>query len=149
MEVPIVVAIISVTGTLLGTIVGGSIATYGNYYLAKRRERIEFRTACRLVAAELQDNYVTVAQLVKSKLWWRSDLQLPMEAWNNHKHLLAHHLPRDVWLHVRLAAMAVNSISKVAGRVNSEEISEPQMTMLAGFQEGIMKGRVSLENFNH
>ena len=33
MDVPILVAIISVSGTLLGTVVGGSIVTWGNYFL--------------------------------------------------------------------------------------------------------------------
>ena len=52
-DIPILVAIISVSGTLLGTVAGGTIAISGNVYLARRRERLEFRTACRLVAAEL------------------------------------------------------------------------------------------------
>ena len=53
MDVPILVAIISVSGTLLGTVVGGSVVTCGNFLLARRRENLEFRTACRLVATEL------------------------------------------------------------------------------------------------
>jgi len=51
MDLPILVAIISVAGTLLGTVVGGCIVTGGNYLLARRREKLEFRTACRLIAA--------------------------------------------------------------------------------------------------
>jgi hypothetical protein len=54
MELPVLVAIISVSGTLLGTVIGGSIVTGGNYLLARRSENLEFRTACRLIAAELQ-----------------------------------------------------------------------------------------------
>jgi hypothetical protein len=54
MELPILVAIISVFGTLLGTITGGVIVSYGNLHLARRKEQLEFRTACRLIATELQ-----------------------------------------------------------------------------------------------
>jgi hypothetical protein len=38
MDVPILAVIIGVSGTLLGTVAGGTIAIYGNVYLARRRE---------------------------------------------------------------------------------------------------------------
>ena len=68
MDVPILLANISVTGTLLGAVTGGIGIFYGNLYLARRREELEFRTACRLVAAELQDNYLVVQYGLEKRL---------------------------------------------------------------------------------
>ena len=60
MELPILVAVISVSGSLAGTITGGVIVSYGNWYLARRKEKLEFKTACRLISTELQSARRTV-----------------------------------------------------------------------------------------
>ena len=53
MDVPILTAVIGVTGTLMGTIVGGCLTMFTNALLQKRREQAEFRIGCRLIAGEL------------------------------------------------------------------------------------------------
>jgi hypothetical protein len=68
MEVPILVGIMS----LAGTIIGGSIVTGGNYYLARMRQQAEdnkeaitrageLRKACRLIDSELAPGLCTRA----------------------------------------------------------------------------------------
>jgi hypothetical protein len=104
MELPVLMAIISVTGTLLGTIVGGSIVTGGNYVLARRRERLEFRTACRLLATELHAAQFTVKFALGNHRWWRPHEELKTEAWEKYKHLLAPYLSYEAWEDVWLAA---------------------------------------------
>ena len=49
MQLPVLVAVISVCGTLLGTVIGGSVVTVGNYLLDRRRERLELKTGCPLI----------------------------------------------------------------------------------------------------
>jgi hypothetical protein len=109
MDVPIFVAIITGSATLLGTITGGVIVGYGNVYLAKRREKLEFRTACRLVAAELQIAHQTVKFALDAHRWWRPDEELTMDAWKQYKNVLAPHLSYEAWSDVWLA---VGNLSK-------------------------------------
>src|SRR5271166_340058 len=115
MDVPILVAIISVSGTLLETVVGGSIVTWGNYFLARRRERLEFTTACRLISADLQANHHTVEFALRQKCWWRSDEELRTEASKQFQNVLAPHLTYDAWQDLLLAVRAVNNVNLLAG----------------------------------
>jgi hypothetical protein len=114
MELPILVAIISVSGTLLGTIVGGSIVTGGNYVLARRREKLEFRTACRLIATEFQIAQHTVRFSLDNHRWWRPDEELATKAWEKYKHLLAPYLSYDAWSNVWLAADSLDDANLLA-----------------------------------
>jgi hypothetical protein len=76
MDVPVLTAIISVGGTLLGTIVGGCLTTFTNFLLQKRRERAEFRTACRLIYSELAENEGLISDSLATKRWWSSEIVL-------------------------------------------------------------------------
>lgn len=116
MEIPILVAIISVTGTLLGTVVGGAIASFGSFYLTRRQERLVFRTACRLVAVELQDNSFIVEFALKNKLWWRSDEELTTEAWKQYQNVLAPHLPYEALVDLGVAVNAVKNVKLLAAQ---------------------------------
>jgi hypothetical protein len=166
MDVPILVAIISVSGTLLGTVVGGSIVTWGNYFLARRRERLEFRTACRLISAELQANHHTVEFALGQKRWWRSDEvgvkrpvllnllpeELGTEAWQQFQNILAPHLPYDAWQELILAVRAVNHVNRLAGAPRppdrpDEIFFEETVTALTLFMKDIDRGRVSLRPY--
>jgi hypothetical protein len=118
----ILVAIISVTGSLFGTIVGGSIVTGGTYLLTRRREISEFRTACRLVEAELLDAMCTVKLTIKSKTLWRPDEDFLTDSWKQHKHVLAQHLPLRAWDDVRMAAEAVESANFLAASYRSLDL---------------------------
>jgi hypothetical protein len=149
MDVPILVAIISVVGSLLGTVVGGSIVAGGNYFLAQRQENLQFRTACRLVAAELQDAQLTVNYALEKKLWWRPDEELTTEAWEQYKNVLAPHLPYDALVDVRLAVRAVHHASLLAAAPRphdkTEEIFlEENANALTLFLKDIEKGRIGL-----
>jgi hypothetical protein len=55
MDVPVFTALIGVGGSLMGTIVGGCLTMYANFFLNRRRERTEFRMGCRLIAGELEE----------------------------------------------------------------------------------------------
>jgi hypothetical protein len=152
MDVPILVAIISVSGTLLGTVVGGSIVTWGNYYLARRRERLEFRTASRLISAELQANHYTVEYALGRKLWWRSDEELRTEAWKQFQNVLAPHLPYDDWQDLILAVRAVNHVNRLAcaprpANKPDEIFLEETVSALTLLLKDIETGRVGLRPY--
>ena len=165
MDVPILVAIISVSGTLLGTVVGGSIVTWGNYFLARRRKRLEFTTACRLISAGLQANYHTVEFALGQKHWWRSDEvgvkrpalldllpdELGTEAWQQFQNILTPHLPYDAWQDLLLAVRAVNHVNRIAGAPRPPdrpyEMSEETVTALTSFMKDIDRGRNSLRRY--
>ena len=152
MDVPVLVAIISVSGTLLGTVVGGSIVTWGNYLLARRRERLEFTTACRLILAELQVNHHTVEYALVQKRWWRPDEELRIEAWKQFQNVLAPHLPYDAWLDLILAVRAVNHGNLLAGAPRpsdkpDEIFLEPVTAALTLLLKDIEIGRVALRPY--
>jgi hypothetical protein len=149
MEVPILVAIISVSGTLLGTVVGGSIVTGGNYLLARRREKLEFKTACRLIAAELQDAQHTVKFALDKKCWWRPHDELTTDAWKQYKHLLAPQLSYDAWSDVRIAALNLKYANALAAapRPSSQRedfLLKEMETALADLLKSFETGRVAL-----
>lgn len=152
MDVPVLVAIISVSGTLLGTVVGGSIVTWGNYFLARRRERLEFRTACRLISVELQTNHHTVEFALGQKRWWRSDEELRTEAWKQFQNVVAPHLPYDAWQDLLLAVRAGNHVNLLAGAPRPpdkpEEIFlEETVSALTLLLKDIETGRVGLRPY--
>jgi hypothetical protein len=93
------------------SVVGGCGVLYGNLYLARRRERLEFRAACRLVAAELQDNSLIVEFALKKRLWWRSDEELTTEEWKQYKSVLAAGLPYDALGDLKFAVRGVRADS--------------------------------------
>ena len=149
MNVPILVAIISVGGTLLGTVVGGTGVLCGNLYLARRRERLEFRAACRLVAAELQDNSLIVEFGLEKRHWWRSDETLTTEEWKQYKSVLAAGLPYDALADVKFAVRAVDNASILAAAARpldkpDEIFLEPTMEALTLLMKNMKKGRVGL-----
>jgi hypothetical protein len=114
MELPVLVAIISVFGTLLGTITGGVIVVYGNTMLAMRKERLELRTACLLIASELHAAQHTMQFALDNHHWWRPDDEVKTEAWEKYKHILASHLSYDVWSNVWLAARNLDKANVLA-----------------------------------
>jgi hypothetical protein len=114
MELPILVAIISVSGSLLGTVMGGVIVIYGNITLAKKKEKLEFRTACRLIATELQIAELTLGLALKNHCWWRSDEKLATDAWEQYRHILAPQISYDAWSDVWLAVRGVNDARALA-----------------------------------
>jgi hypothetical protein len=73
MDVPILTAVIGVGGSLMGTIIGGCLTVYSNFFLNRRRERAEFRIGCRLISGELRENHVVVITLLQTRRWWDFD----------------------------------------------------------------------------
>jgi hypothetical protein len=110
MEVPILVALTS----LAGTIVGGGIVIGGNYFLARRREKLEFRTACRLITVDLQYARLLVTRALVTKLWWRPDEELTTEGWKQYKNVLAPYLSYDAWNDVWMAVGEINHVNLLA-----------------------------------
>jgi hypothetical protein len=149
MDVHILVAIIGAAAALTGTVVGGSLVTAGNYLLARRREWLEFKTACRLIASELQQNYLTLEYYLDKKRWWRPDEELSTKAWKEYKHLLAPHLPYDDWDNVASAVINANqanvmsSFPRPPNNPNDFSLQEtvPALTL---FAQNMRKGRVGL-----
>jgi len=152
MDVPILLANISVTGTLLGAVTGGIGIFYGNLYLARRREELEFRTACRLVAAELQDNYLVVQYGLEKRLWWRSDEELKTEEWKQYKSVLAPCLTYDALVDLKFAVRSVNNASLIAAAPRpldkpDEIFLEPTVQALTLLLKDVKKGRDSLKPY--
>ena len=152
MDVPILVAVISVSGTQLGTVVGGGIVTWGNYFLARRRERLEFTTACRLISVELQTNHLTVEFALGQKRWWRSDEELRTEAWKQFQNVVTPHLPYDAWQDLLLAVRAGNHVNLLAGAPRppdkpDEIFLEETVSALTLLLKDIETGRVGLRPY--
>ena len=160
MGVPILVAIIAFSGT----VVGGTIVTAGNYFLARMREQTEaartaetqsreLKMACRLIASELQQNYLMVEYFgLKEKRWWRPDEELSTEAWKQYQHLLAPRLSFDAWADVENAVINVNhaNVMHAAPRPpnNPDNIFLPEtVTALTILVESMRKGRDGLKPY--
>jgi hypothetical protein len=152
MNVPILVAIIA----FVGTIVGGTIVTAGNYFLARMREQTEaaraaeiqageLKMAARLIASELQQDYLTVEYYVKERRWWRPDEELSTEAWKGYKHLLAPHLPYDAWDNVAHAVINANQANALFSLSRPDNIFlEGTVTTLTLLAQNMRKGHVGL-----
>jgi hypothetical protein len=151
MDAPVLTAIISVSGTLLGAIVGGCLTMFTNFFLNKRRERAEFRIGCRLIAGELEESHAAVGVLLTDRHWWLPDLLEPgTEAWKEHRHVLASFLRSEDWRHLQGAVQAVHHARFLwtSARVNNtEEINDAGAQLLTGIAAEIMRGRTSLQPY--
>jgi hypothetical protein len=160
MDVPILTAVIGVSGTLLGTIVGGCLTTFTNILVQKRRERAEFRIGCRLVAGELQENLGVMRTCLANKGWWPSEMAPVAQAWEKHQHILAAYLPYEVWSDVFLAMRAVQFVNHLwvigvakhegytlAGAKHEADMEDTDTTLVAGCLKAIEKGQASLQPY--
>jgi hypothetical protein len=150
MDVPILTAVIGVTGTLLGTIVGGCLTTFTNFLLQKRREEAEFRIGCRLIIGEMQEIYISIASSLDTKEWWPSELELGMKAWEEHQHVLASYLPYEEWRAVRSAILMVRIatfLSVNARAAKTETLSDEDAQRLTTVIKDIQKGQAILRPY--
>jgi hypothetical protein len=156
MEVPILVGIMS----LAGTIIGGSIVTVGNYCLARMRQQAEdnkeaitrageLRKACRLIETELTLVWVTVGLTVKDNLWWREELTT--ESWQQSKGVLAD-LPFPAWSAAALAVSAVQGLQRMAAAPrpteNPEVVPELFLKAILVQRDCIDEGRRALQPYS-
>ena len=149
MDVPVLTAVISVSGTLLGTIVGGCLTMYSNFFLNKRRERAEFRMGCRLIAGELEENELFLKALRETPRFWKYN-ELATEAWKEHRHVLASYLPSEAWSNVEWAVQVVRRAREImvsVGEEQSEEMIAAATKQLSGLLETIATGRTSLQPY--
>jgi hypothetical protein len=147
MDVPVLTAIIGVSGTLLGTIVGGYLP---NFLLQKRRERAEVRIGCRLIDGELRENESLISYAVLSKHWWSSEREPALKAWEDHQHVLAAYLPYEAWSDVRSAIRGVHTTRLLSVSVRSakiETIGDTQVELLAACVEDLQKAQASLQPY--
>jgi hypothetical protein len=121
MDVPVLTAIIGVSDTLLGTIVGGCLTAFTNILLQKHREQAEFRMVCRLITGELQEHEAIISAHLKLKRWWPSELQSETQAWEEHQHILASYLPYEAWFDVRLATMGLRFTNHLLVNARAEK----------------------------
>jgi hypothetical protein len=140
---------IAAIATIAGTITGAAIVSYGNIYLARRREKLEFRMACRLIASELHVAQLTLKFALDKKLWWRPDEELTTEAWKQYKHVLASNVSEDAWTDLWMAAREMNHINLLAAARRpigkEEEIFLPETVhALTLLKETIERGRIAL-----
>jgi hypothetical protein len=150
MDVPILTAVISVSGTLFGTIVGGCLTMYANFFLNKRREQAEFRIGCRLIDGELQEYEGFIKAVLETKRWWSSEVEPGTKAWEEHQHVLASYLSYEAWCDVRMAIEArhfAHHLSITALAAQHETIDDTFARMLADYVGGIQKGRASLNPY--
>jgi hypothetical protein len=150
MDAPVLTAVISVSGTLLGAIVGGCLTMYSNFFLNKRRERAKFRMSCRLIAGELDENHSFVKALLKTPRLWKYH-ELATEAWKEHRHVLASYLPSEAWSNVELAVQAVHRARELMVTVGeegqSEEMIDAATKQLSELLEIIATGHPSLQPY--
>jgi hypothetical protein len=155
MDAPVLTAIISVSGTLLGAIVGGCLTMYSNFFLNKRRERAEFRVGCRLIADELNEYEILIYALLEQKRAgvrpsWSSVEEPETNAWEKHEHVLASYLPYEAWRDVRAAlqeARSSNLLAARARRENTETITDVEFALLNSHRLRIQKGQASLHPY--
>jgi hypothetical protein len=101
----------------------------------------ELKMAARLIASELQQNYLTVEYYVKESRWWRPDEELSTEAWKEYKHLLAPHLPYDDWDNVAHAVINANQANGMFSRSRPDNIfPEGTVTTLTRLAQNMRKG---------
>jgi hypothetical protein len=110
---------------------------------------LEFKTACRLVAAELQDNSLIVGFALENRRWWRSDEELTTEEWKQYKSVLASHLSYDALDDVRITVKAINNASLLAAEPRppdkpDEIFLEPTVEALTLLLKHMKEGRASL-----
>jgi hypothetical protein len=156
MQVPILVGIMS----LAGTIIGGSIVTVGNYCLAQMRQQAEdnkeaitrageLRKACRLIETELTFVWVTVGTCLEDNRWWHEELTT--ESWQQCKGVLAD-LPFPVWSEAALAVSAVQGLQRLAAAPRPTEhpevVPEPFMRAILVHRDSIDVGRRALQPYS-
>jgi hypothetical protein len=150
MDAPVLTAVISVSGTLLGAIVGGCLTMYSNFFLNKRRERAEFRMGCRLIAGELEENELFLKALRETPRFWKYN-ELATEAWKEHRHVLASYLPYEAWSNVEWAVQVVHRAREIMATVGEEGQREEMIAaatkQLSGLLEKIATGRTSLQPY--
>ncbi len=159
MELPILVAIISVGGSLAGAIIGGAIVTLGNYCLAQRQQQAddnkeariradERRKACRLVEDELSCVWAEVVLCLKDKRWWYEEFTT--ESWEQSKGVIAD-LPFDAWSAATLAVSAVHKLRYLAAlprpTQNPEVVPEPALKAILTNRNAIDAGRLALQPY--
>jgi hypothetical protein len=150
MDAPVLTAVISVSGTLLGAIVGGCLTMYSNFFLNKRRERAEFRMSCRLIAGELEENQIFLKALLETPRFWKYN-ELATEAWKEHRHVLATYLPSEAWSSVEWAVQVVRRAREIM--VTNDEETSSEETIAAATKElreapeFIATGRASLQPY--
>jgi hypothetical protein len=150
MDVPVFTALIGVGGSLMGTIVGGCLTMYANFFLNRHRERAEFRMGCRLIAGELEENQLFLSALLETPRLWKYD-ELATEAWKEHRHVLAPYLPSEAWSNVEWAVQAVHRARVLMATVGEEgqpeEMINAATKLLSELLEKIATGRTSLKPY--
>jgi hypothetical protein len=147
MDVPILTAIIGVSGTLMGASVGGCLTPFTNFLLQKRREQAELRIGCRLIEGELQESEHVISIMLEFKRWWPSEVEPKIKAWEEHRHVLASYLSYETWDDVQRAIFAVhntNQRSAHAHAAKQETMHDGDTLWVAGCVEYIQKGRTGL-----
>jgi hypothetical protein len=120
--------IIGVVGTLLGAIAVGSLNLFSNVFLNKHRERLEFRTASRLVAEELRRNraILSTARSIRYGIF-DPDRTLTTEAWMQFKSILAQNLPYEAWSAVQDAITSVGACRTIIIERPSDDTNKKEV----------------------
>lgn len=108
-------ALITGGATLLGVIVGAVAAAGTDFALTHRRERADARAGARLVQANLRDAEDTLDTSEVFEVWGEG-MDLPTEAWDAHRAVLASALDADSWDAVANAASTLKRLNARATR---------------------------------
>jgi hypothetical protein len=140
---------ITAIATLAGTITGAAIVSFGNIYVARRREKMEFRMACRLIESEFHTGQLTLKFALDKKLWWRPDEELTVEAWKTHKHVLAPQISDEAWTDLWMASRGIGHANLLAAA--PRPVGEKKDTLLPEtvdaltlLMRDIERGRIAL-----
>jgi hypothetical protein len=148
MDVPVLTAVIGISGTLLGAIVVGCTTTYTNFLLNKHREQAEFRIGCRLVAAELYECETFISSMIDTKRRWLPE-QLPeTKAWEEHKRVFASYFSDTTWRELRTAVLGVQLARHyliTLHEAGAKTIQDKDIPLLNIYVQNIQKGYASLQ----
>ena len=116
----------------------------------KRREEAEFRIGCRLISWELEEIRVIMGIVQSTKSSWSpTDLELTMETWEKHQHVLASYLSDEAWHHVWKAVLSARFCRMMLAnaRGGPYEMSDGEAKAVAGLVADIVKARTSLQAY--
>jgi hypothetical protein len=108
-------ALITGGATLLGVIVGALVAAGTDFALTHQRERADARAGARLVQVNLREAESTLAD-AHDVQYWMEGMDLPTEAWDAHRTVLASGLDAASWDAVANAATTLKRLDASAGR---------------------------------
>jgi hypothetical protein len=104
------VAIIAAAAALLGGVLGAVAGGISDFFLERRREKVEVRVGARLVRSELA-SLAEMCAIAASDGRWRLTWDTSVPRWGEYGPILAAHLSGDDWTMVDTPVRALRALS--------------------------------------